>query len=194
MRCRDWYKEVIQEIQGRIDLVDPVLRALKDINHMRILKEEADVISAGVLAKGLSRLLKNCGIGIQDIDRQWHSLLIDEETRKGGWENKEIVAFWQGIYLLPEYCDLTSFMLEVTALPQSTAEVERTFSKVNGTKTEVGSRLAVQTMEAMLKCSKTFPSTFEVDQRMVHLHGESKRNHMAKYTDDDCRSFQEFNI
>ena len=156
---------------------------------MRILKEEVDVTS-GVLAKGLPRLLKNCGIGIQDIDRQWRSLLIDEEIRKGGWENKEIVAFWRGIYLLPEYCDLTSFMLEVTVLPQSTAEVERTFSKANGNKTEVGSRLAVQTMEAMLKCSKTFPSTFEVDRRMVHQHGESRRNYMAKYTDEDHRSFQ----
>ena len=85
-------------------------------------------------------------------------------------------------------------MLEVTALPQSTAEVERTFSKVNANKTKLRSRLAVQTMEAMLKCSKTFPSTFEVDRRMVHLHGEARRNYMAKYTDDDRRSFQEFNI
>ena len=87
MRCRDWYKVAIQQIQGRIDLADPVLCALKDVNHMRILKEEADVTSVGVLAKGLPHLLKNCGIGIQDIDRQWRSLLIDEEIRKGGWEN-----------------------------------------------------------------------------------------------------------
>ena len=58
MRCRDLYKEAIQQIQGRIDLADPVLRTLKDVNHMRILKEEADVTSAGVLAKGVLRLLK----------------------------------------------------------------------------------------------------------------------------------------
>ena len=85
-------------------------------------------------------------------------------------------------------------MLEVIALPQSTAEVERTFSKVNGNKTKLRSRLAVQTMEAMLKCSNTFPSLFKVDRRMVNLHGEARRNYMAKYTDDDRRSFQEFNI
>ena len=99
----------------------------------------------------------------------------------------------QGIHLLPELCEIAYFMLQVTALPQSTAEVERTFSKVNANKTKLRSRLAVQTMEAMLKCSKAFPSAFEVNRRMINLHGEARRNYMAKFTDIDRQSFQEFN-
>ena len=78
---------------------------------------------------------------------------IDECIKGGGWWKKNIVEFWQSMLALPEYQDLARFMLEITALPQSTAEVERTFSKVNNNKTKLRNSLAVRTLETIIKSS-----------------------------------------
>lgn len=131
----------------RIDLSDPVLIALKDVNHVKILDGSADVRSGGILAKGFPRISLT---KVQTIDRQWRSVLIDDNVKKGGWESKPIVEFWQSLSHLPEYEDVAIFMLQMTSLPQSTAEVERTFSKLNANKTKLRSSLAVRTMEAII--------------------------------------------
>uniref|UniRef100_UPI00358E6B22 uncharacterized protein isoform X4 n=1 Tax=Myxine glutinosa TaxID=7769 RepID=UPI00358E6B22 len=123
-RCRDWCREAVRQILQRIDLSDPVLNALKDVNHVKILNGSADVRSGAVLAKGFPRISSS---KVQTIDRQWRSVLIDDNVKKGGWESKPIVEFWQTLSCLAEYEDVAIFMLQMTSLPQSTAEVERTF-------------------------------------------------------------------
>eukprot|EP00112_Aurelia_sp_Birch-Aquarium-sp1_P023358 Seg693.3 transcript_id=Seg693.3/GoldUCD/mRNA.D3Y31 product="hypothetical protein" protein_id=Seg693.3/GoldUCD/D3Y31 len=146
-RCRDWCREAIRQIRSRIDISDPLLSAIQDVSQARILKGAALIQSAGVLAKSLPRITTNLGISIQTIDREWRSLLIDNTVKEGGWDKKEIVEFWQGMQRIPAYINLAKFMLEVTALPQSTAEVERTFSKVNANKTKLRSSLSVNTLQ-----------------------------------------------
>ena len=84
-RCRDWYKIACCQILKRIDLLDPIFAALKDVNHELILKDKAEVTSAAVLFRKLPRLLPDADVQI--IDRQWRSILVDEEVKKGGWEN-----------------------------------------------------------------------------------------------------------
>ena len=47
-------------------------------------------------------------------------------------------------------------MLEVTALPQSTAAVERTFSKISNSKTKFRNALSVRTVEQSLEQAIAF--------------------------------------
>ena len=153
-RCRDWYREAVRQLLARINVADPILLAMKDVNHKAILNESAERVSAGVLARGLPRLLGNGNHAqqaqiIQDIDRQWRSLLIDDTVINGGWKKKSIIEFWTSMMGLEEYQKLARFMLEITALPQSTAEVERTFSKLNNNKTKLPNVLGVRTLEAI---------------------------------------------
>ena len=62
-------------------------------------------------------------------------MLIDNSVANGGWETKEVIELWQSMGVAMEYQALANFILEIMALPQSTAEVERTFSEVNNNKT-----------------------------------------------------------
>ena len=57
-------------------------------------------------------------------------------------------------------------MLEVTALPQSTAAVERTFSKISN-KTKLRNALSVHTVEAIVRTSDYFSTNFDVDDKLV---------------------------
>jgi hypothetical protein len=189
-QCRDWYREAVRQILNRVDVADPVLMALKDVNHKAILNGSADKMSAGVLAKGLTRLLGNSRPAlqsqtIQDIDRQWRSLQVDEAVKNGGWEEKSINEFWKGMLVIPEYKDLARFMLEITALPQSTAEVERTFSKVNNNKTRLRNALAVRTLEAVIKSSEAYPTNFEVNEKLANLHSKARKSYMERFSEQD---------
>lgn len=179
-RCRDWCREAVRQILRRIDLPNPVLNALKDVDHVKILDGRADVSSGGILAKGFPRMSSS---KVQTIDRQWRSLLIDDNVKKGGWESKSIVEFWQSLNRLPEYEDVAFFMLQMTSLPQSTAEVERTFSKVNANKTKLRSCLSVRTLEAIIKTAETFPSHVDVNARLTHLYTNARKTYMERYTE-----------
>lgn len=77
-RCRDWCKEAVRLILQRIDLSDPVLNALKYVNHVKIMDGSADVRSGAILAKGFLRISLS---KVQTIDRQWRSVLIDDNVK-----------------------------------------------------------------------------------------------------------------
>lgn len=134
-RCRNWYREAVRQILQRINLSDPVLNALKDVNHVKILNGSADIRSGTVLSKGFPSISSS---KVETIDQQWRSVLIDDDVKKGGWESKAIVEFWQSLSRLLEYEDLAILMLQMISLPQSTAEVEITFYQLNPTKQRLG--------------------------------------------------------
>ena len=81
--------------------------------------------------KRLPKLLQTPGsiCEKQNIDRQFRRLLIDGQFDKNLWADKAIEQFWRELLEqhADHYSDLAKFMLHVLALPQSTAEVERTF-------------------------------------------------------------------
>ena len=194
-RCRDWYREALRQILNRINIADPILQALKDVNHKAILNGSAAKVSAGVLARGLPRLLGDSrpaqlSQAIQNIDRQWRSLQVDEAVKDGGWEGKSIIEFWKGMLGVPEYQDLARFMLEVTALPQSTAVVERTFSKLNNNKTRLRNSLAVRTLETIITSSEAYPTNFEVNEKLTNLHSTARKRYMERYSEQDRRNLQ----
>ena len=166
-RCQDWYRVLVRQILKRIDVSDPVLLALKDIESSTILKGKDKLSSAGILAINLPVL--RAGSSLQVIHRQLRSLIHDDVVKNGGWEKHGIVGFWKAMLLLPEYQELAQFMLEVTALPQSTAAVERTFSKINNNKTKLRNGLAITTMEAIVKVNERFKKNFEIDERLASL-------------------------
>ena len=66
IRCRNWYKVAIRQMQKRIDLPRPILEAFVDVDHVAIVKGKADVKSGGVLASKLPRRLSQC-CGVQTM-------------------------------------------------------------------------------------------------------------------------------
>ena len=92
-RCRDWYREAVRQILERIDVSDPVLLALKDVESSTIMKGKANLSSAGIFAMNLPTL--RASSSLQVIDRQWRSLVLDDVVKSGGWEKHGIVAFWE---------------------------------------------------------------------------------------------------
>ena len=95
-RCRDWYREAVRQILDRIPIRDPVLNALRYVDHKTILNGTASIQAAGILAKGLPRPLEEDTI--IDIDRQWRMLLIDDDMKDGNWEKKSILKFCKGCF------------------------------------------------------------------------------------------------
>ena len=77
---------------------------------------------------------------------------------------------------------LTKMMLKITALPQSAAEVERIFSTVNKNKTKLRNRLAIVTLEAIIKTSKSRAVNFDINQRLRHLHSKARELYLRKYS------------
>ncbi|GFO36488.1 eukaryotic translation initiation factor 4e [Plakobranchus ocellatus] len=112
---------------------------------------------------------------IQILDRQWRSLLADEDLKKRDWEKLEIEHFWRQMVNQEEYKDLAEFMLKVTTLPQSTAEFERTFSKLNNNKTKLTISLLVKTLKSTIKTSEKFTKDhFEINERLIAHHGSAR--------------------
>ena len=111
-RCRAWYLEAVLQILSRNDLCDPILDALQDMQPRTVVRGVASQTAVGVLARNLPRLAK--GSGIQTLDRQWRSMLIDNA---GSWETKEVTEFWQSMCAVMEYQALANFILEIMALP-----------------------------------------------------------------------------
>ena len=72
-------------------------------------------------------------------------------------------------------------MLQMTSLPQSTAEVEKTFSRLNANKTKLRNSLAIHTLEAIIKTTETFPSQVDVNPRLAHLYTNARKSYMDKY-------------
>ena len=164
-------------MQKRIDLPRPILEAFVDVDRVAIVKGKADVKSGGVLASKLPRRLSQC-CGVQTIDRQWRSLLVDEDVEKGGCETRPSYDFWKAMADIELYKELevATFMLEITALPQITAVVEQIFSKLNKNKTKLRNSLGVCTMEAIVEVSEEFSSNFDSNKRLVELHSKARAN------------------
>ena len=70
-------------------------------------------------------------------------------------------VFYAHISTILPYNELVNFILSIPALPQSTAGVERVFSKVTANKTKL--RNSTRTLEAILATSEGFKDDFEVN-------------------------------
>jgi len=162
---------------------------MKDFGPSTILSSNASQSAAGILARQLCGL--KAATSLQEIDRQWRSLLIDNMLKKGSWENANVLDFWKGMHGLSEYRDLALFMLQITALPQSTAAVDHTFSKINNNKTKLRNNLAVSTIESIVKVSEKFKESFEIDEHLVHLHDKVRNSYMQKYSETDRKNVED---
>ena len=78
-----------------------------------------------------------------------------------------------------------SFMHEVTALPQSTAAVERTFSKISNNKIKIGNALSVRIVEAIVRTSDYFSTNFDVDDKLVGLYSKTRGKYMERYNAEE---------
>ena len=76
-------------------------------------------------------------------------------------------------------------MLEVTALPQTTTAVERTFSKISNNKTKLRNALSVRTVEAIVRTSDYFSTNFDVDDKVVCLYSKVRGTYMERYNAEE---------
>lgn len=181
-QCRTWYREAIRQLLARIDLSDPVLKALEGLCPAAIVGGTASLGTASFLHSKFPRLTD---ANVHAIDRQWRSLLSDDDVIKGGWNKKSVADFWIRMSQIQTYRELAKFMLEITALPQSTAGVERTFSKVNNNKTKLRNALAVRTLEAIIRTSEEFPDNFDINDRLTSLHSKARSSYMGNYSSEE---------
>ena len=85
-----------------------------------------------------------------------------------------MIDFWKFVGKAEAYKDLGDFLIQITALPQSTACVERTFSKINNNKTKLRNKLAISIKKAIVKVSEHFPTNFEVDNQLATSHANTR--------------------
>ena len=188
-RCREWYIEALRQISSRINASDPVLKAMQSLNPLDVVNGKSSIDAISVLVTNLPQLMGSFS-NLQSLDRQWRSPIADDSVRSE-LESKPIEEFWKFISEMDVYKTLGLFVLQITALPQGTAEVERLFSKINLNKTKLRNALAIQTFEAIVKVSHRFPANFEVDQKLLRLHRNARANYMSKYSSNDCENVEE---
>jgi len=64
--------------------------------------------------------------------------------------------------------------------------LKKTFSRLNNNQNKLRNRLAACTLEATIKSSENFPGDFEVNQRLVHLHGKARKTYFEKF--ENCEA------
>ena len=190
-KCRNWYREATKQLCQRIDLENPVLQAMQYLHPSAIVEGRASVSSAAKLAAGLPHTVNNLEATPQTLDRQWRFIFVDDTKISGEWSDAKIEDFWNAMNRLEPYRTLASHILHVTALPQSSAVVERTFSKINSNKTKLRNCLGIKTLEAILKVSDNFPDNFPVTHLLAHLYGKARKSYMEKYSEGDRRDVEE---
>ena len=95
-----------------------------------------------------------------------------------------------GKRLVDCYKELGLFVMNVLALPQSTAGVERTFSKVTLNKTKLRNSLHISTLESILVTSENFKENFESDNKLKTLHGQARNKYFSKYLESDSNNIE----
>ena len=147
---------------------------------------EVDKGAVGTLAKKLPLIVKE---SVQTLDRQWRCLLIDTDMDKE-WSTKTMEEFYGHLVTIDCYKELGLFVMNVLALPQSTAGVERTFSKVTLNKTKLRNSLHISTLESILVTSENFKENFESDNKLKTLHGQAGNKYFSKYLESDSNNIE----
>eukprot|EP00794_Sanderia_malayensis_P001634 gene1634-1812_t len=71
-RCRNWYREAVHQILNRIDITEPVLKAVQSIHQAVIVDRKAATDATGVLALKRPRLFQvNCQMMFENGDLSW---------------------------------------------------------------------------------------------------------------------------
>lgn len=93
--------------------------------------------------------------------------------------------FWQTLARFPEiYVQIT--------LPRSTAEVERTFSKLSANKTNLRSSLVVSILEVIIKTAETTPYQFNINARLTHLYTNARKTYMKYIANEQAHAEEDF--
>ena len=121
--------------------------------------------------------------------RQWRCLLLDTDMDKE-WSTKTMEEFYGHLVTIDCYKELGLFVMNVLALPQSTAGVERTFSKVTLNKTKLRNSLHISTLESILVTSENFKENFESDNKLKTLHGQARNKYFSKYLESDSNNIE----
>ncbi|CAK8695479.1 unnamed protein product [Clavelina lepadiformis] len=92
-RCREWYREAVKQLYQRINLDVPVLQSLLHLKPSAIVNETSSITAAATIASGLPCITTVLNLNTQQIDRQWRSLLADENIIFEQWKGKFFKIF-----------------------------------------------------------------------------------------------------
>ena len=106
------------------------------------------------------------------------------------WSTKTMEEFYGHLVTIDCYKELGLFVMNVLALPQSTAGVERTFSKVTLNKTKLRNSLRISTLESILVTSENFKENFESDNKLKTLHGQARNKYFSEYLESDSNNIE----
>jgi len=74
----------------------------------------------------------------------------------------------------------------ISALPQSTAEVEKALFRCNNNKNKLRNRLAVCTfLKTIIKSGDNLPGDFETNQRLTDFHGKARKTNFEKFDNSE---------
>ena len=96
-------------------------------------------------------------------------------------KKEEVAEFWGSNPRVAAYAKLSTFVLEITAVLQHTAEVARTFSKVKANRTKLRNSLSVY----VLQTSEYFPANFKVDEKVKVLHRNARPHYMSHFYEEE---------
>lgn len=102
-----------------------------------------------------------------------------KRSRVESGKKRSIAELWARMKDISPYTNLSKFMLKVMALPQSTASVERTVSKISLNKTDSKNEWR------LVKTSEMYPCNFKVDGQVVELYGSARTKYMPRHSAEE---------
>ncbi|KAL7632733.1 UNVERIFIED_CONTAM: hypothetical protein RMT77_001057 [Armadillidium vulgare] len=207
-RCRDYLIHLCIGIRDRFPFGDKLLVSLQVLHPKKALslKERENTPSLLVLSDLCPRATTLCKL--QDIDDEWRRLPMYQLPEDIAQE-QEVDVFWHKLSSFKssegvlKYKELPRFALSILTLPHANADCERTFSKLNLTKTKVRNLLGTNSVKGSLLTSQCVKSQsqsccygFKPTEKMIKDMTSSvlyPQNEFICQDDDSNSDLEDFN-
>ena len=180
LTCLGFYVELVKQLRKRVNHKDKTLQALKCLDPKVAASGTIETISP--LTSRFSKLLGKSQSEIEStrdtLEDQWLVLpdYKEEMILKSGGEELMFSPsyFWKLLLNVknpdgtPKFVELSNFMLNLCALPHSSAGAERQFSQLTNIKTKLRNRLKVKTVDSLMHVKQLVTrSAASVDQWQI---------------------------
>lgn len=175
-RCKAMLEEALSQVTMRLPEEKLVFRGLSELNPRKCLSQMSRVPFSQLPLQHLF------GENESDIENQYRKLLLhvwEEEDVFQGQIPMDSVEFWKGILHYTNatkshpYKELAEYALSCLSVPVSNAVVERIFSTVNLTKTDLRNRMGIEVLSSIVRIRTTLGFetkccvNFNVSQNML---------------------------
>ncbi|KAJ2941002.1 hypothetical protein O0L34_g13129 [Tuta absoluta] len=148
--CRKFLITSAKEIKKRYRMNDPLLSKLHLLHATNAASAKFREVAPSIypLLELLPRVVSVDNVSlIKKIDDQWRNLPSKFNELD---LTLPIDKFWSALYQCEDYRELSQFALNTLCIPNSNAQCERVFSKVNLMKTKIRNKLSTETVNRTL--------------------------------------------